>query len=246
MGDAGGALGVTLALVNIEEHDTVAKVGEKTSASFVQSGVYWRRAVGGWRFNLGGGAGYGWLTGDRSFISEDVDDDSVADVIRTSTARWNGETGAAFAGVSYEQSLGRFYARPEARLDYVYFSEGKRVESGGGDGFDLTVQAREFSNLSADAGLALGANFGQEVWWRPEVRIGYRQTLAGDIGDTVASFAGGTPFTLSSVDDKQGAVTLGFAVRAGSSMSYLALEGGAEASRKQKKYNLRLSGRAMF
>ncbi len=29
-------------------------------------------------------------------------------------------------------------------------------------------------------------------------------------------------------------------------MSYLALEGGAEATKKQKRYNLRLSGRAMF
>ncbi|WP_233243307.1 autotransporter outer membrane beta-barrel domain-containing protein, partial [Caulobacter sp. HMWF025] len=246
MGDAGGALGVTLSMVNIEEHDTVAKVGERTSASLVQGGLYWRRSVGGWRFNLGGGGGYGWIAGDRSFISEDVDGDSVADVIRTNTAHWTGATGHAFAGVAYEQPLGRFYARPEMRLDYVYFSEGERVESGGGDGFDLTVAARAFSNLSGDAGLVVGANLGQEVWWRPEVRVGYRQTLAGDIGDTVASFRGGTPFTLTSVDDRQGAVTLGFALRAGSSMSYVALEGGAEASRKQTRYNLRFSGRAMF
>jgi outer membrane autotransporter protein len=170
----------------------------------------------------------------------------VADVILTNTAHWNGATANAFAGLAYEQPLGRFYARPEARLDYVYFSEGQRVETGGSDGFDLIVDAREFSNLSADAGVVLGANFGKDVWWRPEVRVGYRQTLAGDIGDTVAHFRGGTPFTLSSVDDKQGAVTLGFAVRAGSGMSYLALEGGAEAARKQTKYKLRFTGRAMF
>lgn len=246
MGGAGGALGVTLAVVSIEEHDTVAKVGEETAASFVQGGLYWRRAVGGWRFNLGGGGGYGWLSGDRSFISEDADGDGVADAVVTNTARWNGVTANAFAGVSYEQKLSRFYARPEARLDYVYFGEGKRVETGGGDGFDLTVNSRDFTNLSADAGIVLGAQFGEEVWWRPEVRVGYRQTLAGQIGDTVAAFNGGTPFTMSALNDKQGAVTLGFALRAGTGMSYLALEGGAEAAKRQTKYNMRLAGRAMF
>ncbi|HQR90818.1 MAG TPA: hypothetical protein PLH31_16445, partial [Caulobacter sp.] len=73
-----------------------------------------------------------------------------------------------------------------------------------------------------------------------------RQTLAGETGDTVAKFQNGSPFTLAALDDKQGALTLGFAIKAGTPMSYLALEGGAEATKKQKRYNLRLSGRAMF
>lgn len=246
MGDAGGALGVTLAAVTIEEHDTTAKAGEHTTNALIQAGVYWRRSVGGWRFNLGGGAGYGWLTGDRSFYSEDVDGDGEADASATNVAHWNGATANAFAGLAYEQSLGRYYIRPEARLDYVYFTEGKRSETGGGDGFDLIRDARSFSNLSGDAGIVLGAQFGEAVWWRPEIRVGYRQTLAGDIGDTVARFRGGDAFTLTSTADKQGAVTLGFAVRAGSDMSYLALEGGAEAAKKQNRYYLRFSGRAMF
>ncbi|RRN60621.1 hypothetical protein, partial [Caulobacter sp. 602-1] len=57
MGDAGGALGLTLAYTSVEEHDTVAKVGEQATASFVQTGAYWRRSVGGWRVNAGGGLG---------------------------------------------------------------------------------------------------------------------------------------------------------------------------------------------
>ncbi len=246
MGDAGGALGLTLAVVSIEEHDTYAKAGEQTSGSFVQVGAYWRRAVGGWRFNLGGGGGYGWLKGNRSFISEDVDGDGAADVILTNTARWNGATASAFAGLAYEHRLGRFFARPEVRLDYAYFGEGRRVEAGGGEGVDLTVDSRDFTNLSGEAAIAFGGQFGKDVWWRPEVRVGYRQTLAGQVGDTVARFKGGSPFTMSGVNDKQGAVTLGFALRAGTAMSYLALEGGAEAARKQTKYNMRLLGRAMF
>ncbi len=41
-------------------------------------------------------------------------------------------------------------------------------------------------------------------------------------------------------------MTLGFALRAGTPMSYLALEANAEAAKKQKRYNLKLTGRAMF
>ena len=94
--------------------------------------------------------------------------------------------------------------------------------------------------------MVVGADFGKNVWWRPEVRVGYRQTLAGSVGDTVAAFKGGNPFTLAALNDKDGAVTAGFALRAGTPMSYLAVEGGVEATKKQKRYNLRLAGRAMF
>lgn len=246
MGDAGGALGVTLAAVSLEEHDTVAKVGEKTTASILQAGLYWRRSVGGWRFNLGGGLGYSRFNGDRSFVSEDVDGDGAADVSLTNTAAWNGMVANAFAGLAYEANLGTVFLRPEARLDYVWLWEGERREHGAGSGFDLTVASRKADNLSGDLGLVLGKQYGKDIWVRPELRVGYRQTLAGAMGDTIASFAGGNPFTLVASDDKQGAVTLGMALRAGSALSYLALEGGAEASRKQTKYSLRLTGRAMF
>jgi outer membrane autotransporter protein len=246
MGDAGGALGLTLAAVSLEEHDTVAKLGEKTTASILQAGLYWRRSVGGWRFNLGGGAGYSRFNGDRGFVSADIDGDGTADVSLTNTAAWNGLVANAFAGLAYEARLGDVYLRPEARLDYVWLWEGERKEHGGGAGFDLTVAERKADNLSGDVGLVLGKQYGKDVWVRPELRVGYRQTLAGAMGDTIASFAGGSAFTLAADDDKEGAVTLGFALRAGSALSYVALEGGAEASRKQTKYTMRLSGRAMF
>jgi len=246
MGDAGGALGLTLAYVSVEEHDTVAKVGEQTTASFIQTGAYWRRSMGGLRLNAGGGVGYGFFTGDRRFIAPDTNGDGVADLLLKNSADWNGLTANAYAGAAYEQKFGRFFARPEARLDYVWLREGKRAETGGGAGFDLTVDKRTSSNLSGELGVVFGADFGKNVWWRPEVRVGYRQTLAGSVGDTVARFQGGNPFTLAALNDKDGAVTAGFALRAGTPMSYLALEGGVEATKKQKRYNLRLAGRAMF
>ena len=246
MGEAGGALGVTLAAVSLEEHDTVAKAGEKTTASILQAGLYWRRSVGGWRFNAGGGLGYSRFNGDRAFLSEDVDGDGVADAKVTNTAAWNGMVANAFAGLAYEARFGDVYLRPEGRLDYVWLWEGERKEHGGGSGFDLTVASRDADNLSGDIALVLGKQYGKDLWLRPELRVGYRQTLAGAMGDTIASFAGGSAFTMAADNNKQGAVTLGFAIRAGSPLSYLAFEGGAEASRKQTKYTARLTGRAMF
>jgi hypothetical protein len=246
MGDAGGALGLTLAYTSVEEHDTVAKVGEQTTASFVQTGAYWRRSIGGLRMNAGGGLGYGFFKGDRRFISPDDNADGLADLILKNNADWKGLTANAFVGAAYEQKFGRFFARPEGRVDYVWLREGKRAETGGGDGFDLTVNKRTSSNLSGEVGVVLGADFGKNVWWRPEVRVGYRQLLAGEIGDTVAQYVGGgSPFTLAA-GDEDGAATLGLALRAGTSMSYLAIEANAEAAKKQKRYNLKLTGRAMF
>lgn len=257
MGDAGGALGLTLAYVSVEEHDIAAKVGEQTTGNFVQLGAYWRRSIGGWRMNIGGGGGYGWYDGDRTFNSGDLNGDGVADVQRKNSAKWNGYTFNAYAGTAYETKFaGRYFVRPEAYLNYLYLDEGARNEKGGGptatpnaeNGFDQNRQKRKSDSLTGDVGVVFGADYGRDLWWRPEVRVGYRQTLAGKLGDTVYSFAySGAPVTtLAAADNKDGAVTLGFALRAGTPMSYLALEGNAEAAKKQKRYNLKLTGRAMF
>ncbi|MEJ2817726.1 autotransporter domain-containing protein [Caulobacter sp. CCG-8] len=249
MGDAGGALGLTLAFVSIEEHDIAAKVGEQTTGNYLQLGAYWRRAIGGWRMNLGGGGGYGWYDGDRTFNTGDLDGNGTADVQLHNTAKWNGYTFNAFAGTAYEAKFGgRYFVRPEGYLNYLYLSEGERKESGGGIGFDQIVHKRKSDGLTGDVGIVLGADYGRDLWWRPEVRVGYRQLLAGEIGDTTFSYtyAGAPTATLASANDKDGAVTLGFALRAGTPMSYLALEANAEAAKKQKRYNLKLTGRAMF
>jgi hypothetical protein len=242
----GGALGLTLAYVNVEEHDSAAVVGENTTASVFQGGVYYRKSMGGLQLNAGAGGGYAWFDGKRRFIAGDADGDGNSDVIRSNSAQWNGATANAFAGIAYQAMVGRFYARPELRLDYLYLSEGERKESGGGKALDLTIQDRSGSNLSGEAAITFGANFGRDVWVRPEVRIGYRQALAGELGDTVAQFSGGTPFTVASAGKDDGALTLNLALKSGTAMSYLGVEAGAEARKKQKRYNVRLIGRAMF
>ncbi|MDG2519987.1 autotransporter outer membrane beta-barrel domain-containing protein [Caulobacter segnis] len=241
MGDKGGALGLTLAYMNIEEHDQAARVGENTTASIVQGGIYGRKAMGNLIVSARGGVGYAWFDGERRLISPEDNLDI------SNNAKWNGLTASASLGASYEVSVGRYFIRPETSLDYVYLNEDERNENGGGSGFDLIVDERKSNRLSGEAALAMGAQFGRDIWWRPEVRVGYRQTISGSIGDTVARFgANGTPFTLVAADDKDGALTLNLALRAGTAMSYLAIEGGAEKRKRSQRYNVRLSGRMMF
>ncbi|MDB5452935.1 MAG: autotransporter, partial [Caulobacteraceae bacterium] len=246
MGEYGGALGVALSYMNVQERDNAAQVGERTTASFLQGAAYWRRSLGGLRIAVGGGGGYGWLQADRRFFSGDLNADGTNDLARENSADWNSVLGQAFASVAYEQGFGRFYLRPEGRVDYLYLSEGARQESGGGAGFDVSVAKRHSSSLDAMAAMTFGATFGHDLWWRPEVRVGYRQRLAGSLGDTVASFSGGSPFSLTADDRKDGAVTLDMALRAGTPMSYVAVEGGVAAAKRTKRYNLRLAGRMMF
>ena len=236
----GGALGATLAFVAAEEKDDIAQIGEETSVSLLEAGVYWRRQMGGLSFNLRGSAGYAWLDGDRVFIDPDTS------LVVNADSSWGGYTLAATAGVNYEARLGRYYLRPSVSLDYLSFNEGERVESGGSDAFDQTVQARRSSRLSAGGELAFGATYGRTVWWRPEMRLGYRQTLSGEVGDTVFRFTGGQWVTLPASEAGEGAAVIGFSLKTGSPSSYIAVEAEYEAAEDEDRYNLMLAGRVIF
>lgn len=240
MGSDGGALGATLAFVTAEEKDDIAKIGEETSVSLMEAGIYWRRSIGKFTINARGSAGYGWFTGDRVFI------DPASELIVESTADWTGFTGVVSAAASYEFTAGRFYARPAVSFDYLYLSEDGRVEDGDSGGFNQEVDARTSDRLSSTAELALGATFGRDLWWRPELRVGYRQHLSGEMGDTVFRFVGGQWVALPATEAGDGAMLVGLSLKAGTAMSYLAVEGEYEAVDGEDRFNLQLSGRVMF
>jgi len=240
MGADGGALGATLAFINAEEKDDVAQIGEETNISLLEAGIYWRRSVGGWRFSARGSGGYAWFDGDRVFISPSDG------LIRQADSGWNGFTGVASASAAYEAGLGRFFIRPLVSVDYLYLSEGERQESGGEDAFNLFLQERTSSRLSGTAELTFGATFGRELWWRPELTVGYRQHLAGEMGDTVFSFKNGQLVALPASEPGDGAVVLGLSLKAGTPMSYVAMEAEYESTDGEDRYNLQLAGRMMF
>jgi hypothetical protein len=238
MGPAGGALGVTLAYFNDEEADSAAAVGEHVVASMVEAGLYFRRAAGPFTFSARGAAGYSWFSSERRFLAPGA--------VNLATSSWGGAFFDGHLGAAYEKKLGRFYARPELSVDYLSLHEGEQVETGGGDGFDLTVAPRTSTRFSGQAIMVFGRQWGTTQWLRAEVRGGYREIFAGDVGDTTASFTGGSPFTLVADPDTGGWATVGFSLKAGTQFSYLALEGDADFRAGEQRYDLRVAGRSMF
>jgi len=224
--------------LNVQENDSAAAVNEHVVASVLEGGAYYRRAIGGLRFSARCGGGVAWFNGDRRFVSPGVQ--------RHAEASWTGTFADAHAGIGYEVRLGRFYARPEASVDVLYLKENGHTESGGGSGFDLTVAPRKSSRVSGEAIMVVGGQWGRATWLRPEIRGGYRRIFSGSIGDTVASFTNGNPFTLPTGDDKGGWLTVGFSLKGGTSLSYFAVEGDADFRSGERRYDVRLAGRSMF
>ena len=105
MGPGGGALGVNAAYINIGGKGTATPVNGNLVSDVVELGAYYRRAWGGLRFSLRGGAGYAWFNEKREFLTTGAAENSSGD--------WNGYFADAHAGLAYEVHLGRFYARPE-------------------------------------------------------------------------------------------------------------------------------------
>lgn len=246
MGDDGGALGATLAYVTAEEHDKDAQVGEQVSISNVEASVYWRRATGNWLFSARGAGGYVWFDGDRRFVYPSAA--STTSVLREYDSGWTGYTLAVNASVSYEARFGRFYLRPQINLDYFHLNEEGYSETGGSNSqLGLIISSRTSERLSASAEVAFGATFGRDLWWRPEIRLGYRQVASGSVGDLTAQFqGGGGSFLLSAEDQDGGAAIVALALKAGTAMSYVAIQGELEALDTETRYNLRLEGRMMF
>jgi predicted ribosomally synthesized peptide with SipW-like signal peptide len=238
MGAGGGAIGVTLAYFNAQEEVANAAPHENVVASMIEAGAYYRRTMGHLTLSARGAGGYSWFSSDRRFLE--------ADAANTALASWGGYFVDAHASAAYEMKFGRFYARPELSVDYLHLDENAENEQGGGTGFDLNVAARSSTRLSGQAIMVLGRQYGGDTWLRPEIRFGYREIISGEVGDTVASFAGGTPFTLSPDNDKGGWAVIGFSIKGGTQYSYIALEGDAEFRSGEQEYDLRIAGRSMF
>lgn len=237
MGDS-HALGVSTSLITGEYKDRGAAGGEQVAMSLVSGGLYWRLNSGGLQAHARAGLGYVWFDGERRLAAENLSVESKAD--------WNGWTVDAHAGASYAVTLGRFYARPSASLDYIRLSEQGYRESGGGAGFDLQVEDRKGDLLTGEAALALGANFGDETIWSPELKLGWRERLAGDPGRTTARFEGGEAFTLDPEQPFDKALTARLGVRIASSSLLFSLDGGGAFEGDYQEYDVRALIRTQF
>ncbi|MDB5425123.1 MAG: autotransporter [Phenylobacterium sp.] len=232
------AVGVNASLVTAEFKDQGAATGERVVMNFTEAGAYWRLRAGAFQADARGGLGYAWFDSDRRLVGAGLD--------LTSSAKWGGWIADAHAGAAYELGLGRFYARPELSLDYLRLSEGGYQEKGGGTGFDLKVDQRKGDLLTGQALVALGWQFGDEYWWRPELKAGWRQRLAGDAGRTTASFQGGEAFTLDPETAFKGGAVARLGLVGGTGQLYVGINAGATVDHDYSEYDLRGTIRVRF
>ena len=239
LGPGGGAVGATVSFMNGNEVAQGALSGSGLTAQIIEASLYYRRAVGGLTLSARGGVGAAFFNDQRSFIN------NATSLAARST--WDGLLYDGHVSVAYEHRfLGDFYARPELAMDYLGLDEGGYSERGGGPGFDLTVAKRNSNRLTGTAELTLGREWGKEAWLRSELTFGYIDVVSGNLGDTVANFAGGAPFSLSPDSTTGGWAVAGFSIKAGSASSYFALEGDVDYRRGEQIYDIRIAGRSIF
>ncbi len=217
---------------------------EDLHSNLIDAGLYWRAARGGFSFNAKVGVDYLKVTSGR--VVAILGGDGLA-VNRRSGGQWSGYGLNSRAAASYEARFGSFYIRPIATLDYVRLMEGSYTEAGGGLGMDLAVNSRTSSRLSAFAGVAVGATYGVESTWGPEVLVGYKAVASEQLGTTTARFvSGGDAFDLraGSISGQGAAAHLSFKGENGS--GGFAVEGGAETRDGLNIYDLRLAGHIQF
>jgi len=236
-GSSLGAFGISAAFTSSDIKDPEAEAEEVLSANLLELGLYWRAQGQYWTTWARAAGGYASFNADRSLVADGV--------YLNNTSDWHGWTAAVAGGASYERNFGRLNVRPEIYGEYFHLSEGARTEQGGGDGFDLDIDSRDSHIFSAVAAMNIGYGFGRNQWLRPELRIGYRQNISVDAGETIARFASGGPdFILSPDAIEGGGPILGFRVNFGNDLGMISLTGDAELLEDYVRYSLLL--RASF
>ena len=232
-----GDIGLSVAFTSSDLQDPEAEAEEVLSANLLELGLYWRAQGQFWTTWARAAAGYASFTSERRFVGAGLNLSNQSD--------WNGFTVAAAGGVSYERAFGRFSIRPELFAEYFSLNEGAHTESGGGDGFDLSIDDRSGHLFSATAAINLGMGTGENNWLRPELRVGWRQNISVDPGETIARFrSGGPDFTLNGGTIEGGGPIVGLRLNIGNELGMLSVNADAEMIENYVRYMLFL--RASF
>lgn len=231
----GQVAGLSFGYASGTSEDPEAEGDEQLNSSLLELGVYYRVVGENWRAWARAAGGYASFDGTRQLVADGV--------IRQNEADWNGFTASAAIGASYDVRFGRYYLRPEFRGDYFMLNEDEREENGGGNGFDALLEARDSRLFTASAMATFGANFGEQGWFRPELRLGWRQIFGSEVGDTVGRFRGAptsSRFRLAADSLDGGGPVLGFRFFVGNQAGFLTLDGEAELLDAYQTYLLML------
>jgi hypothetical protein len=232
-----GAMGLSVAFTSSDLEDPESEAEEVLSANLLELGLYWRAQGQHWTTWARAAAGYATFESERRFVG--------AGLNLSNTSDWNGFTLAAAGGASYERTFGRFTIRPEVFAEYFSLSEDGHIEEGGGDGFDLEIDDRDGHMFSATAAVNIGMSMGEDSWLKPELRVGWRQNISVDPGETIARFrSGGPDFTLTPDSIEGGGPIVGFRLNVGNELGMLSVSADAEMIDDYVRYMLFL--RASF
>lgn len=239
-----GALGIKTSFVTGDSHDTTLPGDNKQSVTDLSLGLYWRGQLGGLTVDAQGGGGYVRSTYRRELVVKDSA--GTTTLTRTAEAKGRGWSTNARFGVAYEADLGAVYFRPQAHFDWYRLSQGAYTEAGGGAGFDLAVDRRVGSEASGTASIVIGAKFGQDIVWRPEIELGYRNNFSGDPGKTDARFAGGPTFSINALGLEDGGPLARLTLKAGGETYDFAVGVGAERRSGYLEGDLQVKARLLF
>jgi outer membrane autotransporter protein len=232
------ALGANVSFVTTDVKDRGATAGEEISMNLFGAGLYWRLDGGPLQAAVRGGVGYAFFDGDRRLVSQTLN--------LRADSKWNAWMVDAYAGASYEIALGALYVRPEGSLSYLRLAEDGYKEKGGGSGFNLIVDKRTGDLLTGEALLAVGWKFGDDVFFAPEIKGGYRAKLAGGPARTTAHFEGGQAFTLDPETVFKGGYVARAGFRGGSSRVLYTVNGGLTKDADYEEYDVRATVRFQF
>ncbi len=232
-----GALGLSVAFTSSDIEDPEAEAEEILSANLIELGLYWRAQGQAWSTWARAAGGYATFDSTRQLVTDDIN--------LSSESSWNGFTLSLGGGVSYQRDFGRLSVRPEAYLEYFALNEDAHVEEGPDDGFNLDIEDREGHMFAGVAAVNIGYGFGADGWIRPELRLGWRQNISVDPGETIARFAsGGSPFTLTPDSIEGGGPIAGLNLSVGNDLGRLSITADAEMIEDYVRYTLLL--RASF
>ncbi|ASG23018.1 autotransporter outer membrane beta-barrel domain-containing protein [Nitrospirillum viridazoti] len=238
-----GIVGLSSSYMITAVNDPDASNGNQVKGEVFTGGAYWRDRYGGLMASASLNAGYIRFSSKRVFTGTD---DEGAAFERDANAHWSGYLGDAHFGLGYEQSLGFMFVRPTASLDYFVLSDGAHQESGGSDGFNLKIDERTGQQGNAEAALTFGTQLGGDFQWKPALTVGWKQVFGDGPGDTTASFAGGSSFTLMPQSVVGGGPIARITVQGGNRYSDIALELGGEDRRGFIGYDARFVSKFRF
>ena len=239
----GDALGARIGFTTANIRNPNVPSDNLLGVSEFDAGVYWRGAFGPLKADAQLGAGYVYAYNRREFLFSDI----AGVVHRVAGANWNGYTMSARLGLQYTANVGSFFIQPRVHLDYFRSHEGGYTETGGGDGFDLSVNSRSGDQFAVSGTVVAGTTWGSSWKWRPQIEVGYRGVVSGTAGDTTASFSGASDtMVLASESIRKGALLGRVGLEVYSSYLDVLLDAGTEYNETYTDIDVHLTARTVF